>query len=345
MLPLSDKTWDIQFQPDNPLDHWGDHYNIGWYFARATPATQEYFRTAFVRWIAKGTGPVDQNTMNEVIREMIPTSEHFKNGTVLNVHLLDVSIFRNFMNDPWDWSFFGNDAVATEYITNSTAIHFTCIQHSLKTYFGLNFGGYADMDGYYSKPPSLLRMENISGTSEAVRRQVTLALAVANKLGRTTLWPDSVNMFEKGDGTNYGYRKNLPGVVAMDYNKAENAGYKVVEGRYLRNREMMGLGSKKEYTVNLKETATVGALESLGEKVPNNDVIVLDFTSFGVNWERLAEDKERKQPEFSEAVVALEGEFYQAFNRTGMEEFSQAEWEKVPACGRANSGPGCLNNC
>jgi len=187
--------------------------------------------------------------------------------------------------------------------------------------------------------------KNISGTSEAVRRQVTLALAVANKLGRTTLWPDSVNMFEKGDGTNYGYRKNLPGVVAMDYNKAENAGYKVVEGRYLRNREMMGLGSKKEYTVNLKETATVGALESLGEKVPNNDVIVLDFTSFGVNWERLAEDKERKQPEFSEAVVALEGEFYQAFNRTGMEEFSQAEWEKVPACGRANSGPGCLNNC
>jgi hypothetical protein len=47
MLSLSNDTWDIQFQIDHPevLD-----YNIGWYFAKATKLTFEFFQRSYLRW-------------------------------------------------------------------------------------------------------------------------------------------------------------------------------------------------------------------------------------------------------------------------------------------------------
>lgn len=61
MLPLSDDTWDIQFQPDH-IDL--DDYNIGWYFAKATENTFEYFNRSYAMW--NETQEWDQAVMNDV---------------------------------------------------------------------------------------------------------------------------------------------------------------------------------------------------------------------------------------------------------------------------------------
>jgi hypothetical protein len=44
---------------------------------------------------------------------------------------------------------------------------------------GLHFGGFADIDGYYSNAPLLIRIINVVGTSDAVHRQVAFALQLA----------------------------------------------------------------------------------------------------------------------------------------------------------------------
>jgi Nucleotide-diphospho-sugar transferase len=65
MLPLSNNTWDIQFQPDHPP---GTDYNIGWYFARSSPATFDFFNRSYAKW--NETHQWDQEVMNAVGKPM-----------------------------------------------------------------------------------------------------------------------------------------------------------------------------------------------------------------------------------------------------------------------------------
>jgi hypothetical protein len=83
MLPLSNNTWDIQFQPDHVdlMD-----YNIGWYFAKATENTLEYFKRSFARW--NETQKWDQEVMNDVGRAM-----EF-NESSLRVHHLSLTQYK-----------------------------------------------------------------------------------------------------------------------------------------------------------------------------------------------------------------------------------------------------------
>jgi hypothetical protein len=83
MLPLSNDTWDIQFQPDHvdAMD-----YNIGWYFARATENTFEYFNRSYAMW--NETHEWDQAVMNDV-GQVMELEEHS-----LRVHHLDLSVYK-----------------------------------------------------------------------------------------------------------------------------------------------------------------------------------------------------------------------------------------------------------
>lgn len=82
MLPLSNDTWDIQFQPD----HEGAYYNIGWYFAKATKNTFEYFNRSYANW--SETHDWDQAVMNNV-GHVMEFEEHS-----LRVHHLNLSHYK-----------------------------------------------------------------------------------------------------------------------------------------------------------------------------------------------------------------------------------------------------------
>ncbi len=83
MLPLSNDTWDIQFQTDHPEEN---DYNIGWYFAKATENTFEYFNRSYTMW--NETKAWDQEVMNEVGKVM----ESEENS--LRVHHLNLSVYK-----------------------------------------------------------------------------------------------------------------------------------------------------------------------------------------------------------------------------------------------------------
>jgi hypothetical protein len=91
MLPLSNDTWDIQFQTDHPevLD-----YNIGWYFAKATNQTFEFFNRSYMRW--QETQQWDQFVMWEIGHIM-----EFEESP-LRVHRLNLTHYKV------RWSTFGS---------------------------------------------------------------------------------------------------------------------------------------------------------------------------------------------------------------------------------------------
>jgi len=83
MLPLSNDSWDIQFQTDHPevLD-----WNIGWYFAKATEQTYQLFNRSYARW--NETQQWDQYVMWEIGHPM-ETEEN-----PLRVHHLNQSDYK-----------------------------------------------------------------------------------------------------------------------------------------------------------------------------------------------------------------------------------------------------------
>lgn len=65
MLPLSNDTWDIQFQPDGH----NRELNFGWYFAKPTAGTVELFQRSFATWKAD-TKLWDQKVIQDTAIQM-----------------------------------------------------------------------------------------------------------------------------------------------------------------------------------------------------------------------------------------------------------------------------------
>lgn len=364
MLPLSNKTWDLQFQSDNAPTE----LNIGWYFARPTPATRMFFRLSFAHWIQTRTDKWDQLVMNNVkdgilakeaaLAEEIAAGSNEKSKPrtpPLRIHFVELKHFRNFMKELWSPELFGNQTATDEYISTAAAIHYTCVQHDLKEYFGLYYSGFGDLHGYYSKPPPLLRPVGISGTSDAVHKQVAFALALGKKTNRTVAWPDSVNVFQRwGDGT-YHYWPRLPSVKAVSWPSAKGAGYEIVEGQYLQNRLREGLDSLTEVHWNLGEYVGQANsdsgnnwLDSLAESLVAEEgfpVVSLDFTDVGAEWSPLMDMSVRDKQGYDEMVQEAEEKFHAVFKESGMEEFSASPLAELGTCRWVNGGDGCLLNC
>ncbi|KAI3395632.1 hypothetical protein diail_1070 [Diaporthe ilicicola] len=360
MLPLSNKTWDLQFQPDNAPDE----LNIGWYFARSTPATQMYFRLSFAHWIQTKTEKWDQLVMNnvkdEILQKQATLAAELAAGTAesrkpssppLRIHMLELKYFRNFMKDLWSTELFGNQTATDDYVSTAAAIHYTCVQHDLKEYFGLYYGGFGDLHGYYSDPPPLLRPVGISGTSDIVHKQVAFALALGKTTNRTVAWPDSVDVFQRwGDGT-YHLLQRMPSVKAVSFPSAKSAGYAIVEGQYLQNRVRNGLDpltevhwTLRQYVEEGKGDVNSGWLDSLAKSLDAEDgfpVVTLDFTDVGAEWSRLMDPSVANGPEFDASVRGAEAKFYTAFQESGMETLSA----EMARCRWVDGGDGCLLNC
>lgn len=369
MLPLSNKTWDLQFQSDNAPDE----LNIGWYFARSTPATQMYFRLSFAHWIQTKTDAWDQAVMNviknHILQKQAAQAADIAAGTnetdepstpPLRIHMVELRHFRNFMKELWSTELFGNQTATDEYVSAAAAIHYTCVQHDLKEYFGLYYSGFGDLHGYYSKPPPLLRPVGISGTAGAVHRQVAFALALGRRTNRTVAWPGAVDVFQRwGDGT-YHLLPRMPSVKAVSWPSARGAGYALVEGQYLQNRAREGLGPLTEVHWGLGEYVGQaggdpaggggdgGWLESMAEGLAAEEgfpVVSLDFTDVGAGWSQLMDPGVAAGPGYDDLVREAEAKFYAVFKESGMEEFSASPLAELGLCRWVDGGDGCLLNC
>lgn len=165
--------------------------------------------------------------MNEIARDMENTTiAATQNMAALRVHRLEMNNFRNMMFVSWDRDLFGNELMVSTFINESTLIHYTCVEQSVKNYLGLNFGGLTDVDGYYSNPPKLLHVINIAGSSNAVHRQIAFAVQMAAATGRTLIWPDSVAMLqhrwnEEEEIESYIILPRFPGGMSVNYDETQ----------------------------------------------------------------------------------------------------------------------------
>jgi hypothetical protein len=372
MLPLSNDTWDMQFQRDMPSP--SKALNIGWYFARATSRTISFFEQSFEKWNEK-EDEWDQAVMNRmaVVMENAtysqdPNGTQDHNDAQLRVHRLDMGVFRNFMHIRWEGSLFGDEKEAVAFINKSTIMHFTCVEQSLKTYMGLNFGGFDDIDGYYSNSPPLLRTANISGTSDAVHRQIAFALQVTAATRRTLIWPDSVSMLqhrkekvkdkegnkdkdkakeETEEHDVYEVAPRFPGAMSVNYDTAERAGFSLVEGRYLQNKQRYTQEKHDETIIKVKwlEGLSIGQFEHLITGLRPDVIPVLDFENFGAEW-KLSEDPEEKDMAVIGTYVKhASASFDLAYHQSGMEAYVKDTLGKAPKCRWTDGGNSCLHKC
>jgi hypothetical protein len=349
MLPLSDDTWDIQFQPDFPPP--SKALNIGWFWARPTSTTQRFFEQSFAKW--NKTHNWDQSIMNEIARKMENvTIAATYNMSTLKVHRLDMSTFRNMMFVSWDRDLFGNEPTASAFINESTLIHYTCVEQSMKNYLGLNFGGFTDLDGYYSNPPKLLRVINIAGSSSAVHRQIAFTVQIAAAVGRTLIWPDSVAMLqhrrnEKEGKESYIILPRFPGVMSVNYDETQKAGFALVEGRYLQNQLRYKEEQPREVIFKVKwlEEQKIEQFERMISSVRDDLLPVLDFEKFGAEWMLPKEGENEDVAAAAPHVNLAQAAFDIVYHNSGMEAYVKDAMEKVPKCRFTDGGHGCLSKC
>ncbi len=353
MLPLSNGTWDVQFQKDFELP--SKELNIGWFFARASPATREFFRRSYDRWLE--TREWDQSVMNEVARQKEEDSS-------LNVHRLELSRFRNFMLEAWEERLFGDERLAAEYVEDSAVIHYTCVEQGVKTYFGANFGGFTDLDGYYSEPPPLLGAANIAGTSEAIRQQIAFSLDVADRTGRAMIWPERVSIVQRRVNDETGERQfysrvNFPGVRVVSLARAQEAGLHIVEGRYLQNQQREVETPPSVPVVidvaDYLEHIAPGQPDSLADFVQDlqpHIVPILDFGSLMPRSHGWLREEDRQEtwsnltgPEYAEHFEEAVETFDAAIQRTGIGIFSEQMQDRVHLCSNVEYDFTCLNVC
>lgn len=286
----------------------------------------------------------------------------------------------------FDWqSLFGHEKQTQSFIRESTVLHFTCVEQNLKTYFGYYFGGFGDLDHYYSDPPPLLGTTNISGMIDAVHAQVAFAAQLAQKMHRTFIWPDTVDLMRKRyewDGeqevnkTILEHKERQPGIRAIDWDSAHTAGLAVVEGNYLANLKKINHSGLE--TVYIDARAPVATLEEKISKVSPGEAVILDFAGFGpvINegwkekrqeeWSQEQQDQPREEQEGSgEEENGTEAEpepdlvaetakwleerekewFTYTFEKGGYKNFSEVLLEKLRKCPRANLNEFCLAIC
>ncbi|KIW16541.1 hypothetical protein PV08_03729 [Exophiala spinifera] len=348
MLPLSDQSWDIQFQDE--MDIFRRIANIGWFFAKASTATKHFFQSSYDRWLE--TNAWDQNVMNDIIGEM---------GDSLKVHYLSLSKFRNFINVDW-LPFFALENLAAGFVEESPMVHYTCVEKGLKTYFGANFGGYADLDGYYSNPPPLLGMVNVAGSTDAVLQQIAFAVEIAQRTNRTLLWPNSVSLVQRRivDGRSEFYAdSSFPGIRVLDYAQAQKDGIKTVESRYLQNQQReIGKSLCTPHVVDVGDFLRLQGvprgpqdLTDLVHGLNQNVVPILDFDNLldpAYQWLRNEDASNRAQitdPGFEQHFHEAARSFEMIMNLTGITEYSAQMQTRLQLCPNVENDQDCLAIC
>lgn len=351
MLPISDVSWDIQFQ----MDHYDNSLNIGWFLTRACNATAELFRRSYAQWL--DTSAWDQAIMNDVAHEM-------EGNQTLRIHRLDLARFRNFMLEDWERDIFGAEDIVQRFIEESAIIHYTCVERDLKGYFGANLGGFSDLDGYYSNPGPLLGVANIAGTSEAIFQQVAFALQIANTTKRTFIWPNNVAIVQmrpvNANSIQYIYHNQLPGLRVVSHASARTAGLKVVEGRYLQNqqhivKESVRSTRKIEVAIFLQQDhqSSAARLEGVIRDIASHITPILDFGSVqpqGRSWLRPQDfnvqiSYDLNAEGFADHLHDTSTLFAEMLQMSGLLKYSESMMLELRRCKNADRDVGCLKVC
>jgi hypothetical protein len=267
---------------------------------------------------------------------------------------------------------FGGPKVTKDFVSEATIIHYTCVEQSLKTYFGYYFGGFGDMDNYYSDSPPLVGTSNITGMIDAVHAQVSFAAQLAHKMHRTLIWPDAVNIMqhrydEKNKKTILEHHERMSGIRAISWGSARKANIAAVEGNYLDN--LKRINNTELEIVYLDARGSIPELEAEISKLSQRQVAMLDFTNFSppihkdvlrvrkreesetkreVEGEKKETAKEEADPLAPTAKWLQEVEkrwFTETFEKGGYKAYSQPLWDKLQKCPRANHPTECLGVC
>jgi hypothetical protein len=286
--------------------------------------------------------------MNEVAAQMEAAHR-------LRVHRLDLSRFRNYMLENAEASLFSDEAKAAQFINESTMIHYTCVETSLKNYFGSTFGGSTDYNKLYSHPPPMIAVANITGTSQAILHQVAFAMSVASETKRALIWPHSVFAIQQrpeADTTRHFVRPALPAVQVVNYAHAQTLGVDLLESRFLHNQQRHVPEAAAEQM--LLDVATQS--RQLKQAILNEQVHVvpiLDFSALSLPdkpWLRAVDVQEGlyyevTSTDYTDYLEQVSSSFESLLQTIGITESSKETLSRLQKCGNADWNAGCLAVC
>ncbi|RVD80409.1 uncharacterized protein DFL_008306 [Arthrobotrys flagrans] len=182
-LKQIDDSWDVQFMEEN------DKLDPGFWMSRPSAGTLAYLRaTEALLKDPKNKGVSATYLLREGIR-----------GLSLRYHLLDAKDFKSWADyQAWESQNFATEPQIDVLIQGTTAIHFTCIDKSIRPYFGKLFGGWSDYNGYYSNIRGrYLMVSGISGDKDQVINFIALAIQLAIDSGRILILPYHVEIIQR----------------------------------------------------------------------------------------------------------------------------------------------------
>jgi len=267
MLPLS-QEWDWQIQRDNMVID--SNINIGWMWIRPTVASKFFWSAAYRRW--QDTKIWDQDVVRILLQEV-------ESGGIADHPKLTVPRLSNeaFMNWMWYGSSPSSPAGVQRYddlIGQASIVHLTCLEHALKRYFAKNYGLWQDFEGYYSKPPALLTVNFDSGDLASLTSQMDLALTLAEATDRILVFPEFLTWQYNASSL----AKSSPVHELFHIPTIE---HKIVEARYLANREKLHLSPIPSTTAVPDALSLAGYITALA-KVPRSSVAHLEYLKTGL---------------------------------------------------------------
>ncbi|KAK6333814.1 hypothetical protein TWF730_003997 [Orbilia blumenaviensis] len=228
-LKQTDDSWDVQFMEEN------DKLDPGFWMSRPSAGTLAYLRaTEALLKDPKNKGFSSTYLLREGIR-----------GLSLRYHLLDVSDFKSWADyQAWEAQNFATEPQIDLLIQGTTAIHFTCIDKSVRSYFGKLYGGWSDHNGYYSNVRGrYLMVSGISGSKDQLINFIALAIQLAIDSGRILILPYHVEIIQRqmkkvGPDTIPEYKRipTFPFYRVIDINSL-NGVIDYVEASFALNRE------------------------------------------------------------------------------------------------------------
>ncbi|GJN87480.1 hypothetical protein Rhopal_000429-T1 [Rhodotorula paludigena] len=192
------KRFDILAQENDAFEH----FNTGWMWLRKGHKVAEAWREVFEMDMRSTSR--DQYNFNDVLdsgprrlhdegdkgRRPLKSDFVAKNG--LRVHVLDTRLFRVYHQRV-------NDYVARH---DSMQLHMTCADDaSVKLFVPKVEGFWSDVDAYYSRPPTLISVDVLSGTQADLAQLFRILLAAAHYSSRALILPESATVTDLLDSS------------------------------------------------------------------------------------------------------------------------------------------------
>ncbi|KAK6353911.1 hypothetical protein TWF730_008332 [Orbilia blumenaviensis] len=278
MMTLDEPDWDIQFFPGPARGSKG--LDSSFFFARPNEHTKEFFRRVKKNW--RETGDQDLNSLMNVVAFEMSSGD----GT-LNLKMLGSRQFRGWGDMiEWESKNFNNKEVINTLRNETSVVHMTCVEPSMRSYIARNFGAWYDVESYYSGKRKFLAVKGLEGDPTHASRIIGFAAKVAIDSIRTLIFPSSAILTQA--------RKN-PKTGASDYvTVPEFPAYRIVSPSSLytldlRIVEAMYLNNRARYTDEplSQETIIMGNGHSAKDPTTGKPVVVktiLDKADIDIIW-------------------------------------------------------------